>query len=290
MKGSEFIFDNVNLLQYHLQKTSLKRIRSSCIGSSEWLKNKKATVNPKYDNDNCFHYAIIPALNHKHIKNHPERISNVKPFINQYDWKGINFPSHKEGQKKFESNKSITVNILFVPYNAEKIRLAYESKHKFKCENQVILLMITGGKKWHYLAVKKLFVLLRGVIANHNGDFYCLDRFQSYRTENKIKKDEKVCNDHDYCYVEMPNEDDKILKYNFGEKSLKAKFLIYADLECLLEKMHSRQNNFEKFYTEKKLSTCLLVIQYLQVVCLTQQKTNLIVTMVKIVWKFFAKT
>ena len=51
----------------------------------------------------------------------------------------------------------------------------------------------------------------------------------------------------------MPN-DNKISKYNHGEKSLKVPFIIYADLECLLEKMHSRQNNFEKFYTEKKNS------------------------------------
>ena len=50
----------------------------------------------------------------------------------------------------------------------------------------------------------------------------------------------------------MPNEDNKLLKYNHGEKSLKAPFMIYADLECLLEKMHSCQNNFEKSYTEKK--------------------------------------
>ena len=50
----------------------------------------------------------------------------------------------------------------------------------------------------------------------------------------------------------MPKEDNKILKYNYGEKSLKAPFIIYADLECLLEKMHSCQNNFEKSYTEKK--------------------------------------
>ena len=37
----------------------------------------------------------------------------------------------------------------------------------------------------------------------------------------------------------MPNEDNKTLKYNYGEKSLKAPFIIYADLECLLEKIHS---------------------------------------------------
>ena len=50
----------------------------------------------------------------------------------------------------------------------------------------------------------------------------------------------------------MPNEDNKILKYNHGEKSLKASFMIYDNLECLLEKMHSCQNNPEKSYAEKK--------------------------------------
>ena len=47
IKGREFIFDSVNLLHCHLQKRSLKRTRSSYIGSPEWLKNKKATINPK---------------------------------------------------------------------------------------------------------------------------------------------------------------------------------------------------------------------------------------------------
>ena len=96
--------------------------------------------------------------------------------------------------------------------------------------------MITDGTKWHYLAVKKLCSLFRGITSNHNGDFYCLNCFYSYRTENKLKKHEKVCNNHDYCYVEMCNEDNKILKYNHGEKSMIHPFIIYADLECLLKK------------------------------------------------------
>ena len=50
----------------------------------------------------------------------------------------------------------------------------------------------------------------------------------------------------------MPNEDNKTLKYNHGEKSLKVLFIIYADLESLLEKIHSCQNNLTKSYTEKK--------------------------------------
>ena len=89
--------------------------------------------------------------------------------------------------------------------------------------------MIDDSKKWHYLAVKILSALIRGITSNNNGDFYCLSCFHSCRTENKLEKHEKVCNDHDYCYVEKPNEDNKISKYNFGEKSLKVPFIIYAD-------------------------------------------------------------
>ena len=111
--------------------------------------------------------------------------------------------------------------------------------------------MITDGKKWHYLAVKNLPALLRG-ITNHDGDFYCLNYFHSYTTKNKLKQHERVCNDHDYCYKEMPNENNKILKYNHGEKLLKAPFMIYTYLECLLKKMYSCQYNSEKCYTKKK--------------------------------------
>ena len=79
-----------------------------------------------------------------------------------------------------------------MPYNTEKTRLAYKSKHDNKDENLVILLIITDGKKWHYLAVKSLPALLRGITSNHVGDFYCLNCFHSYRTEQKLKGHEKV--------------------------------------------------------------------------------------------------
>ena len=87
--------------------------------------------------------------------------------------------------------------------------------------------------------------------SNHNGDFYCLNCLHSYRTKEKLKKLEKVCNNHDCCYVKMPKEYERILEYNPGEKSLKVLFIIYSDLECLIEKMDSCQNDFKKS-TEKK--------------------------------------
>ena len=115
--------------------------------------------------------------------------------------------------------------------NTENVRLAYNSKYNFKRENQLILLMITDGQKWHYLTVKSLSELLRGITSDHNGNFYCLNCFHSYSIKNKLNKHEKVCNDQDYCYVEIPNEDNKIVKYNHVEKSIKVPFIIYAGLE-----------------------------------------------------------
>ena len=84
----------------------------------------------------------------------------------------------------------------------------------------IILLMITDGKKWHYLAVKKLSALLRGVTSNNNREFYCLNCFHSYSTKDKIKKHKDACENHDHCYIEMPKEENKALKYNHGEKSV----------------------------------------------------------------------
>ena len=128
-RGSNFFFDSVELLYYHLQKAILSRKGGPYIDSPKWSKNKNTTINPKNNDNNRFQYGLTVALNHQNIKNNPERVSKIKSIINQYDWKEIDFPSHKNDWKRFElNNKSIALNILFVTYNNEKIRLAYKSK------------------------------------------------------------------------------------------------------------------------------------------------------------------
>ena len=110
--------------------------------------------------------------------------------------------------------------------------------------------MITDdGKRWHYLVVRSLSALLRGVLSNNNGDFYCLNCFHLHRTLHKLKIHERVCINHDYCYVGMPEKGKNILKYSPGDKSLKVPFIIYADLEYLLKKEQSCQNNPKISYT-----------------------------------------
>ena len=123
MKGNSYIFERIDLLEYHLHKISLNR-GSSYIESPEWMHNKGTTINPKNIKDNnCFQYAIIAALNHHNINNHPERISKLKPFIDNYNWKDIEFPSNSKDWRKFEcNNKTIALNIFLCTLQKENIR------------------------------------------------------------------------------------------------------------------------------------------------------------------------
>ena len=111
--------------------------------------------------------------------------------------------------------------------------------------------------------VTNLSELLERNSSNHHGDFYCLNCFNSYTSKNKLKEHEEICNNHDSCCIEMPKWVEKILKYNPGEKSLKAPFAIYLDLECLFKKLQSpgsrsnnnnnnNNNNLEESYIQKK--------------------------------------
>ena len=151
------MFECVKILYYHIHKIKIKRGKSY-IKSPEWILNKRATINPKNKDNKCFQYAITAALNHQKIKNHPERILNIKPFIDQCNWKGIDFPPEIKDWKKFEQdNKEIALNILYIPPNTKTINLAYKSIYNRKCKNQVVLLVITDAKqtdeidKWHYI-------------------------------------------------------------------------------------------------------------------------------------------
>ena len=148
----------------------------------------------------------------------------------------MDFPSTSKDWKKLELNNEIALNILYVRHNTRKIHVVYKLMHNLTCDKQVILLMISNGENWHYLTVKNLAGLLRGITSNHKEDFHCLNCFRSYRTKNKLEAHKKICENHDYCHVEMPTKDTNTIKYSQGEKSIKLPSVVYTDLECLLEK------------------------------------------------------
>ena len=155
MKRSDFIFDLVQLLHYKCHKVNFKR-GASYIDSPNWIKKKKAKMNPKIEDDKCFQYSATVALNFGEIESYSEKVSNIIPFINKYNWEVINHPSKIDDWRRFEKNNpAIAFNILLT--KQKEILPAYISNHKSTCEKQIVLLIITNEEKegQHYLAVKK---------------------------------------------------------------------------------------------------------------------------------------
>ena len=197
---------------------AVKNLRE--LNSLRQLRGKKEAI---INDDNFFQNALNDALNYQIIETHLERISKIKPYIIKYDWEGIEFPAGPKDLKKFEqNNKTIALNILFVPHNTETIRVAYRSEYNHKRKNQVNLLMITDGTKWHYLTITNLSALLEGKSSNHHGDFYCLNCFNSYTSKNKLKEDEEVCNNHDSFHIEIPKCFEENIKIQSQKKIIKS--------------------------------------------------------------------
>ena len=129
-------------MYYKYHKVNFKR-GDSKINSWDWIKKKKVTINQKNTDDKCFQYAANVALNYEEIKWNPEGVSDIKPFINEYNWEGINYPSRLDDWKQFEKNNlTIALNILYI--KKKEILPAYISKHNSTREKQIILLMITN--------------------------------------------------------------------------------------------------------------------------------------------------
>ena len=96
--------------------------------------------------------------------------------------------------------------------------------------------MVSDGKKSHYLTVTKLSVLLREITSTNHQIFYYLNCLHSFRTENKYDLHEKFCKNHKYCKIVVPNDYTKILKYCYGEKSIRHPFVIYEEFQNCLER------------------------------------------------------
>ena len=159
MRQSEFMYNAVQLLHYKCHKVNFKR-GSSYVDSPVWVKKKKATMNPKNDDDKCFRYSATVASNYNEIEYNPERVSNIVLFKSKYNWQEINYSSKLDDWKGFEKNNpTVALNILYV--KEKEIFQAYISNNNSTREKQIILLMISNEesekkKCWHYLAVKKI--------------------------------------------------------------------------------------------------------------------------------------
>ena len=115
IKGSDFVFESVDILDYKLHRVRLKR-GGSYIKSPKWLKNKKAVINPNNENyDECLKWSIIWALNYNEITK--KEFGNIFEKIKHED---KNISLHKRDWKNFgQNNKSTSLNNLFSSKDSE---------------------------------------------------------------------------------------------------------------------------------------------------------------------------
>ena len=94
----------------------------SGLNSLGWLRGKKQAINNNNNNNNNnFQNALDDSLNYQTIEKDPQRISKLKPYINKYNWEGINFPAGSKEWQKFErNNDTIALNVLYVEQNTKK--------------------------------------------------------------------------------------------------------------------------------------------------------------------------
>ena len=167
-------------------------------------------INLKNKDEECFKWAIIEALHHKEIKHHPERISLLRPYENQYNWKGLEFPVSIKKIDKFEKNNpGIAVNVFFGNKKNHNTYTARKSERNVKCKKQVNLLMIVDGETRHYTAIKSISRLLKSLNATHKAAYqFCMNCLNGFRKASARDKYYEYCSSNGHVKVNMPTENE----------------------------------------------------------------------------------
>ena len=110
LRDSKFVFDGIIQMDIDLHRLNLTR-GSSYLPLPDWLAKKKAIINPKNSDLECFKWAVIAAMRWEEIDRDHQRISKLRRYEDNFDWDGIKFPASFRDIRKFESRNEITINI-----------------------------------------------------------------------------------------------------------------------------------------------------------------------------------
>ena len=248
---SGFTLDHIMHLDIDFHKLELTR-GASHIELPKWIAEKKAVINPKNEDEECFKWAVVASLHHEAIEKDPQRVSKLRPFAERLNWEGLEFPVSLNKIGKFEKNNpEIAVNVLFV--SKKSIFIARRSEFNSKRSKQVNLLMIVDGENRHYTAVKSLSRLLKSMNAKHHGAYhFCVNCLNGFRTESARDKHYKYCSSHGEVNVKMPKESEKWLKFHDGQCQFKVPFMLYADFESILKPVDDKyRDQMNQLKTER---------------------------------------
>ena len=214
-----------------------------------YLKNKKAIINMKNQDNKCFLWCVLRALNPNN--NHPERVD--KDLISKQDtlnMKGIKYPISLRDIDKFESlNSNISITVFGYNEN-EKVYPLRPSKYT-GCEYDIVLMLIRDVENSHYCLVNNLSALLASQLNNHKSTrHFCLRCFNSFNCKKSLDDHKEFCYAHECTKINMPEKGTMLNFKNFPH-SEKVPFIIYADTEALIKEMYNCDPNPQSSYTKK---------------------------------------
>ena len=185
--NSRFVFDEFLYLDVNFHQLNLTR-GSSYLPLPDWLASKKAIVNLHNNDEECFKWLVITVENAgmgplgaraKPMKD-PQRVSNLRKFMDNYNWSGLEFPVSIKDIGKFETRNNISVNILAV-----EGRDIYIHRKGQRVGQEINLLMVSEDGIWHYTAIKSLSRLLSSKNSNTKcKQHFCMNCLQGFMQES----------------------------------------------------------------------------------------------------------
>ena len=218
LRNSKFVFDRVLHMDIDFHRLNLTR-GSSYAPLPDWLTKKKAIINPKNSDMECFKWAVITAIKWEEMGNNPERVSKLRRYEGDFDRSDFEFPVSFRDINKFERNNEIGLNILAV--ENKKIYICRKGRDYDRIVNLMLKADVENPNKKHHVAVKSLSRLLSKQNSKHKEAQHlctnCLNGFES-----EIIRDEhyKYCRSKNSVRVEMPTKN-PIVKYADGSISFK---------------------------------------------------------------------
>ena len=195
------MFKEVLLLDASFHRLTLTRGRFHLL-LPDWLARKQSIINPQNEEEKCFQRAVIAALEWTNIKSHPQYISQLRKFADNYNWSGLEFPVSVKDIKTFEVNNNISINVLA----AEGKEIYIQRKSEYKYDREINLFMVSEDGKRHYTAIKSLSRLLGCKNSGHHGkQYFSTNCLQGFKLELSRDKCQVYCEDNETVRVEMPN-------------------------------------------------------------------------------------
>ena len=227
--NSRFVFDEFLYLDVNFHQLNLMR-GSSYLPLPDWLARKNEIVNHHNDDEECFKWSVI-AVENAGMKD-PQRVSNLRKFMDNYDWSGLEFPVSIKDIGRFETRNNISVNVLAV-----EGRDIYIHRKGRRLGREINLLMVSEHGIQHYTAIKSLSRLLSSKNSNTKGkQHFCMNCFQDFTQESTRDQHQVYCEDNESVRVEIPKQGSTV-EFKDGQNQFKVPFIMYADFESIFEPM-----------------------------------------------------